>query len=158
MLPENLHLNIGSLLFEDLDQIDLTGPFAVLSRIPNATHRIYATSSDPVSDHQGLRIAPDAKLAEARNGWDGLKLPNAVRPGDGLELETTVLEMRESKSKSDRGIVRARVFLRNQRHEAVLECIGNIFVARRPVTAEELGLEGHRQLVLANSHLRSSRH
>jgi len=65
MLPENLHLNIGSLLFEDLDQIDLTGPFEVLSRIPNATHRIYATSTDPVSDHQGLRIAPDATLAEA---------------------------------------------------------------------------------------------
>jgi len=25
--PLNLHLNIGSLLFEDIDQIDLTGPF-----------------------------------------------------------------------------------------------------------------------------------
>ena len=35
MLPETMHLNIGSLLFEDLDQIDLTGPFEVLSRIPN---------------------------------------------------------------------------------------------------------------------------
>jgi acyl dehydratase len=65
-------------------------------------------------------------------GWDGLKLPYAVRPGDELDLETTVLEMRESKSKSDRGIVRTRVFLRNQRHEAVLECISNILVARRP--------------------------
>jgi cyclohexyl-isocyanide hydratase len=65
MLPEDLHLNIGSLLFEDLDQIDLTGPFEVLSRIPNATHRIYARSADPVRDLQGLRIAPDATLAEA---------------------------------------------------------------------------------------------
>ena len=44
MIPENVHLNIGSLLFEDLDQIDLTGPFEVLSRLPNATHRIYAKS------------------------------------------------------------------------------------------------------------------
>ena len=65
-------------------------------------------------------------------GWDELRLPNAVRPGDGLDLKTTVLEMRESKSKSDRGIVRSRVLLRNQRHETVLECIGNILVARRP--------------------------
>lgn len=65
MLSENLHLNIGSLLFEDLDQIDLTGPFEVLSRIPNATHRIYARSTDPVRDLQGLRIVPDATLAEA---------------------------------------------------------------------------------------------
>jgi cyclohexyl-isocyanide hydratase len=65
MLSANLHLNIGSLLFEDLDQIDLTGPFEVLSRIPNATHRIYARSTDPVRDLQGLCIVPDATLAEA---------------------------------------------------------------------------------------------
>jgi cyclohexyl-isocyanide hydratase len=45
MIPETVHLNIGSLLFEDLDQIDLTGPFEVLSRIPNAT--IGSTRSRP---------------------------------------------------------------------------------------------------------------
>ena len=31
MIPETVHLNIGSLLFEGLDQIDLTGPFQVLA-------------------------------------------------------------------------------------------------------------------------------
>jgi acyl dehydratase len=65
-------------------------------------------------------------------GWDGLRLPYAVRPGDKLDLETTVLEMRESKSKPDRGIVRTRVLLRNQKRETVLECTSDIFVARRP--------------------------
>ena len=65
-------------------------------------------------------------------GWDELKLPNAVRPDDELDLESTVLEMRESKSKLDRGIVRTRVLLRNQRCETVLECFSNILVARRP--------------------------
>ena len=65
MIPDTVHLNIGSLLFEDLDQIDLTGPFEVLSRIPNATHRIYAKSPGPVRDLMGLRLAPDATLAEA---------------------------------------------------------------------------------------------
>ena len=65
-------------------------------------------------------------------GWDEVRLPNAVRPGDELDLELTVLEMRESKSKSDRGIVRNRNLLRNQKRETVLECISNIFVARRP--------------------------
>ena len=65
MIPDTVHLNIGSLLFEDLDQIDLTGPFEVLSRIPNATHRIYAKSLGPVRDLMGLRLAPDATLAEA---------------------------------------------------------------------------------------------
>jgi acyl dehydratase len=65
-------------------------------------------------------------------GWDELKLPNAVRPGDELDLETTTLEKRESKSKPDRGIVRNRVLLRNQRRDTVLQRISNIFVARRP--------------------------
>jgi hypothetical protein len=32
MIPLDTHLQIGSLLFEGLDQIDLTGPFEVLSR------------------------------------------------------------------------------------------------------------------------------
>ena len=65
-------------------------------------------------------------------GFDELRLPNPVRPGDELDLETIVLEMRESKSKSDRGIVRNQARLRNQRHEIVLQCISNILVARRP--------------------------
>ena len=65
-------------------------------------------------------------------GWDELRLPNAVRPGDELDLETTVLEKRESKSKSDRGIIRNQILLRNQKRETVLQCISNILVARRP--------------------------
>jgi acyl dehydratase len=65
-------------------------------------------------------------------GWDGLKLPNPVHPDDELDLETTVLELRESKSKPDRGIVNTRVLMRNQRRETVLECTSHIIVARRP--------------------------
>ena len=65
-------------------------------------------------------------------GWDDVRLPNPVRPGDELDLELTVLEMRESRSRVDRGIVRNRNLLRNQKRETVLECISNIFVARRP--------------------------
>lgn len=65
MIPHETHLQIGSLLFEGLDQIDLTGPFEVLSRIPNATHRIYGKTPEAVRDLMGLRLAPDATLAEA---------------------------------------------------------------------------------------------
>jgi acyl dehydratase len=67
-------------------------------------------------------------------GWDEVRLPNPVRPGDELNLETIVLEKRESKSKSDRGIVRSQVRLRNQKSEIVLQCFSNILVARRPDT------------------------
>ena len=65
MIPHDMHLHIGSLLFEGVDQIDLTGPFEVLSRIPNATYRIHGKASAPVRDLKGLRLTPDATLADA---------------------------------------------------------------------------------------------
>ena len=65
MIPHDTHLQIGSLLFEGIDQIDLTGPFEVLSRIPNATYRIYGKTAAPVRDVKGLWLTPDAILADA---------------------------------------------------------------------------------------------
>lgn len=65
MIDPDRHLQIGSLLFEGLDQIDLTGPFEVLSRIPNSTYRIFGKTAEPVRDVRGLRLSPDATLADA---------------------------------------------------------------------------------------------
>jgi acyl dehydratase len=65
-------------------------------------------------------------------GWDELRLPIPVRPGDELYLEVAVLERRESKSNSDRGLVRNQMQLHNQKGEIVLQCINTVLVARRP--------------------------
>jgi cyclohexyl-isocyanide hydratase len=65
MFPHDIHLHIGSLLFDGLDQIDLTGPFEVLSRIPNSTYRVYGKTARPVRDIKGLRLTPDATLTDA---------------------------------------------------------------------------------------------
>jgi cyclohexyl-isocyanide hydratase len=65
VIPHDTHLHIGSLLFEGVDQIDLTGPFEVLSRIPNSTYRIYGKTVEPIRDVKGLQLAPDAALADA---------------------------------------------------------------------------------------------
>lgn len=65
MIPADRHLTIGSFIFEELDQIDLTGPFEVLSRIPNATYRIYAKTTDTLRDIRGLRLVADAPIADA---------------------------------------------------------------------------------------------
>jgi cyclohexyl-isocyanide hydratase len=65
MISPDSYLQIGSLLFEGLDQIDLTGPFEVFSRIPNSTYRIFAKTTAPVRDLRGLRLTPDAVLTEA---------------------------------------------------------------------------------------------
>jgi len=65
MIPHDTHLRIGSLLFEGLDQIDLTGPFEVLSQIPDSTYQVYAKTTEPVRDIHGLRLTADAVLADA---------------------------------------------------------------------------------------------
>ena len=65
MVANEVHLQIGSLLFENIDQSDLTGPFEVLARLPNSTYRIYAKTTAPVRDVKGLRLSPDATLSEA---------------------------------------------------------------------------------------------
>src|ERR1700722_13264068 len=63
--PKNAPLLIGSLMFDGMDQIDLTGPFEVLSRVPNSSYRTYARTASPVRDLHGLRLIPDATLGEA---------------------------------------------------------------------------------------------
>jgi cyclohexyl-isocyanide hydratase len=65
VIPNDTHLEIGSLVFDGMDQIDLTGPFEVLSRIPNSTYRLYGKTARAVRDVKGLRLLPDADLAEA---------------------------------------------------------------------------------------------
>ncbi|HEY0181960.1 MAG TPA: DJ-1/PfpI family protein [Rhodopila sp.] len=84
MIPPDTHLTIGSLLFEGLDQIDLTGPFEVLSRIPNATYRLYGRTAEPVRDIKGLRLTPDAALADAPQ-LDVLHVPGG--PGQEALME-----------------------------------------------------------------------
>jgi cyclohexyl-isocyanide hydratase len=76
MIPLDTHLQIGSLLFDVLDQIDLTGPFEVISRIPNSTYRLYGKTAAPVRDLHGLRLTPDATLADAPQQLDVLHVPS----------------------------------------------------------------------------------
>ncbi len=88
MIPHDTHLEIGSLLFEGVDQIDLTGPFEVLARIPNATYRIYGETADPVRDLKGLRLTPDAAIADAPQ-LDVLHVPGGF--GQEALMENTVV-------------------------------------------------------------------
>src|SRR6202453_3853284 len=68
-------------MFDGMDQIDLTGPFEVLSRVPNSTYRTYAKTTSPVRDLHGLRLIPHASLGEAPP-LDVLHVPG----GSGQEL------------------------------------------------------------------------
>lgn len=65
-------------------------------------------------------------------GVDELRWLRPVRPGDTLSLRTEVMEKTPSSSKPDRGSVRTRQELRNQRGELVLTMVGIGIFARRP--------------------------
>jgi cyclohexyl-isocyanide hydratase len=84
MIPHDTHLCIGSLAFEGIDQIDLTGPFEVLSRLPNATYRIYGKAAAPLRDLKGLWLMPDASLADAPP-LDVLHVPGGPGQEDLME-------------------------------------------------------------------------
>jgi cyclohexyl-isocyanide hydratase len=58
-------LSVGCLIFSRMDQIDFTGPFEVLSRMPDTTIRVVAKELAPVRDVQGLQLTPDVSIAEA---------------------------------------------------------------------------------------------
>src|SRR5438309_8589823 len=48
-------------------------------------------------------------------GVDELRWPNAVRPGDVLQVETEILEARDSRSRPGYGIIRLRNVTKTQR-------------------------------------------
>ncbi len=50
-------MKIGGLIFPGIDQADLTGPFEVLSRLPDAEFAVIGKQLQPVRDAKGL-ISP----------------------------------------------------------------------------------------------------
>jgi acyl dehydratase len=64
-------------------------------------------------------------------GVDKLRWHMPVRAGDELRLRLSVLNMRPSSSKSDRGIISFRQELLNQRDEVVMSLEASLFMKRR---------------------------
>ena len=70
--------------------------------------------------------------AIANLGWDEVRFPKPLFHGDTIRVETEVIELRESRSRPDAGIV---VFLHrayNQRNELVAHCKRSGLQRRRP--------------------------
>lgn len=84
-----------------------------------------------------MRLLVDSDLRVAGGlvglGVEELRWPRAVRPGDELRVEAEVLEVRESKSRPQQGLVRVRITTLNQRNEVVQVSVNTIIVPRRPV-------------------------
>jgi acyl dehydratase len=86
-----------------------------------------------------MRLLVDGEFRPAGGilgvGFDELSWPRAVRPGDELHAESEVLEVRPSKSRPDRGMIRVRTTTFNQNNEPVQVFTGNLLVQRRSAEA-----------------------
>jgi len=86
-----------------------------------------------------MRLLVDGELNPAGGivgaGFDELRWARPVRPGDELHVESEVLEVRPSKSRSDQGVIKVRSTTFNQNGEPVQMFVGNLIVLRRPVSS-----------------------
>ena len=69
----------------------------------------------------------------ANLGWDEVRFPKPLFPGDTIRVETEVLETRVSKSRPDNGIVVFAHRAFNQNDELVGECKRTALMLRKPV-------------------------
>src|SRR5579863_10345863 len=82
-----------------------------------------------------MRLMTDGEFKPAGGiigvGFDELSWSRPVRPSDELHAKSEILEVRPSKSRNDRGLIRVRTTTYNQNDEAVQSFVGNLIVPRR---------------------------
>lgn len=79
----------------------------------------------------GLTVPDTSENALANLAWTDINLPNPVFVGDTLWAETEVLDVRESRSHPNAGIVAMRCRGINQRREVVIEFKRTFMVYKR---------------------------
>ena len=117
--------------------------FTLLTVNPNPIHfdEVYASKTEwgkPLVNSAltlalvtGLSV--DALSKNAVNlGWDEVRFPKPLFHGDTIHVETEVLELRESKSRPDNGIVIFEHRAYNQRDELVAICKRSGLMLRKP--------------------------
>ena len=77
-------LSVGLILFPNLTQLDLTGPYEVFSRLPKTKVYLVAATLAPVRSERGLTIVPDATF-ESVPALDILCVPGG--PGVDAMME-----------------------------------------------------------------------
>ena len=82
-----------------------------------------------------MRLLVDSEFKPANGivgaGFDELRWPRPVRPGDELHLEIEVLEVRPSRSRPEQGLIKVKTTTLNQKAEPVQISVGNLVVFRR---------------------------
>jgi cyclohexyl-isocyanide hydratase len=92
MAPD--HVNIGMLIFPQMDQLDFTGAFEVFSRIPNATVHVLWKDKNPIHDVRGLILTPDTMFVESPD-LDLLVVPGGYGQEDLMDDEEVLSLIRK---------------------------------------------------------------
>jgi len=111
--PQPLHLDAEAARASEFGQILVNGTFTFALMV-------------------GLSVG-DTTLGTlvANLGYDKLVMPNPVFIGDTMRAETEVVELRDSRSRPNAGLVTFRHELRNQRDQIVCQCLRTALLQRR---------------------------
>ncbi len=85
----------------------------------------------------GMSVTDVSQKAIANLGWREIRLPAPVFAGDTLYAESEVLELRESQSRPDAGLVTVRTTGRKQDGTVVCTFERTILVAKRGHSVED---------------------
>ena len=97
-------MQIAALVFPDIDQMDLTGPFEVLSRLPEARFKLVWKDLGAIRDTKGLILTPGTLFPHAPEAPDVLLVPGG--PGQlALMDDRLVLEWLRSRAAKARYIL-----------------------------------------------------
>jgi itaconyl-CoA hydratase len=99
------------------NQMHFNAPFAERTRFEQPL----VNSTFTLALVAGLSVPDTSENAAANLGWTDIKLPNPVFVGDTIWVESEILELRESSSRPNVGIVALRTRGINQRREVVVE-------------------------------------
>ncbi|HEY8966988.1 MAG TPA: DJ-1/PfpI family protein, partial [Candidatus Methylacidiphilales bacterium] len=82
-------LAIVGLVFPKIEQLDFTGPYGVLARLPNSAFHVVSKDGKPVADSRGLLLTPSFDFASAPRA-DVLVIPGGQGQHDLMEDEATL--------------------------------------------------------------------
>ncbi|HEY4982123.1 MAG TPA: DJ-1/PfpI family protein [Pseudolabrys sp.] len=85
---------IGMLIFPRLTQLDMTGPYEVLARLPNTTVDLVARTRDPVTTDRGMQIVPTVTNADCPP-LDVVMVPGGPGQQDLMEDEAALEFLRK---------------------------------------------------------------
>ena len=85
---------IGMLIFPRLTQLDMTGPYEVLARLPDTTVDLVARTMDPVTTDRGMQIVPTVTY-ETCPPLDIIMVPGGPGQQDLMEDEAALSFLRK---------------------------------------------------------------